>query len=396
MKILVDHGSDIHARDKDGTTPAFRAQVNGYPQLSDYFCQLGEEEELLEVLDKAIGAGINDGYTDSAEPLYAEVNKAVKQPRSDNKGPDFQAYAAPPLPPKPKEGPGLTNGGHQKVLVRQRSAPQPQPRQRPQSDFVTTSTQPVSDPRSATMPNVRNKAARRGDIRRLIRREIEAAFSDYQIPENSQGQDVLESAVDAGIGMQTLTGLMREELLRYKMEQEGSVLKADVPSATSRTPSVRESGDYEDIYNTIKNLPPPPAPPTAAAPPLPPRNEEKIAVRRKDQEDLFGTMSLGRGETSAAMEASIRKLASMLGSNWRKLAYALPIDINMSRVAARIQAIESSYPDHVDKQAATALSEWRMNMGSKADVDCLILALRKCGMHDLIEEVEQVTQEFTA
>ena len=58
--------------------------------------------------------------------------------------------------------------------------------------------------------------------------------------------------------------------------------------------------------------------------------------------------------------------------------------------------IEAEYPYSKEKQAAMALGEWRSHKGKYADVDALIIAIRKCKMQDIIPDVEKVTQEFTA
>ena len=58
--------------------------------------------------------------------------------------------------------------------------------------------------------------------------------------------------------------------------------------------------------------------------------------------------------------------------------------------------IEVEYPDSKEKQAALALGDWRNYKGKEADLDGLILALRKCHLQDIIPDVEKVTQEFTA
>ncbi len=58
--------------------------------------------------------------------------------------------------------------------------------------------------------------------------------------------------------------------------------------------------------------------------------------------------------------------------------------------------IEAAAPDSKEKQAAMVLAEWRNYKDKDADVDALIIALRKCNLYDIIPDVERVTQEFTA
>ena len=66
------------------------------------------------------------------------------------------------------------------------------------------------------------------------------------------------------------------------------------------------------------------------------------------------------------------------------------------QVSKKIMDIETAHPGNKERQATVALTEWRAYKGNKADVDALILALRKCKLESVIPDVERVTQEFTA
>ncbi len=88
------------------------------------------------------------------------------------------------------------------------------------------------------------------------------------------------------------------------------------------------------------------------------------------------------------------QVAKIERQNWKKLAFALPLHTNKAKVKERVALIESRQPGDVEKQASMALVEWRINQGQAADVDDIIIGLRKCGLHSLIGEVERVTQEF--
>ncbi len=66
------------------------------------------------------------------------------------------------------------------------------------------------------------------------------------------------------------------------------------------------------------------------------------------------------------------------------------------QVAQRILEIEALHPDSKEGQANAALAQWRDHRGADADVDALIVALRRCNLHAIISDVERVTQEFTA
>jgi hypothetical protein len=120
-----------------------------------------------------------------------------------------------------------------------------------------------------------------------------------------------------------------------------------------------------------------------------------------DEEDITSALRLKRTTLMfttdhTALSECINRIAKVVGGDWRKLAAALPIDTTSGKVQERIVIIEKRHPGNTEKQAAVALAEWRINKGPSADLDDLTIALRKCGLHSLIDQVDRVTQEFTA
>ena len=277
--------------------------------------------------------------------------------------------------------------------------------QRPRSEFPSSAG---AASKYATLPP-RFKEARNSRIRRVIQKELEAAFSDYQNPADVVGaasakRSDEDEVIMAGVGLQTMTRLMREEIQKYKDQ----IVKPGLPPKPAYTDAtdIKEECEYESLYDTLKGFGQAPAPPDVLqaesggaenevrqAPPLPPRNNHEDEV---PLDELINSVSIKGQPTSMALNAAIRKLAQILGTDWKKLARALPIHRSPSRCEDRIRKIEKEHLGNTERQAVQALLDWRLNMGGAAEVDALIIAMRKCGLQDKIEEMEMVTSEFTA
>ena len=292
--------------------------------------------------------------------------------------------------------------------------------------------------KAATLAHPRE--ARNTAVRRLIRRELEMVFNadadaDYERPIDVRM--AMEEAKKTGsstasdsklmtsqVGMNTLRGIMREEFEKYKNE----FLSPGPQTAAHGFDDFKPDNDYkeqendlyEDLYASIRDLGLAPKKPTTPietvpeeldiddmpgtnltfAPPLPPRNDtlgKGATGGAASVESQMEGLRLGRPQpTSMQFKESMQKIAPKLGDNWKKLAHALPLESTPEQVERRIQAIEKQYPGDRPKQAAVALAEWRINQSKDADVDNLIYALRRCNMGDIIQDVEKVTQEFTA
>ena len=241
--------------------------------------------------------------------------------------------------------------------------------------------------------------------------------------------------------MKTLSGLMREEFEKYRRQivaqisLEESLGQQDTntgsgihcgtgghgsDSGVSQTPA--DEGDYDELYATLSQInmlpqaPQPPAGPLVMSgsaapisnskeppPPLPPRNN---SIRNNSVTDFSyefdRSVSLSdrpEGEHgNAALTEAIRRVVRHAGSQWKRLAHVLPIDVTTARVSTRIMAIESQHPGDIEKQATKAMAEWRINAGStgEAHLDGLIHALRRAELYDVISDVERVASEFTA
>ena len=142
-------------------------------------------------------------------------------------------------------------------------------------------------------------------------------------------------------------------------------------------------------------------------PPLPPRNKSHGAGGGGGgggggADDAWSMNMLAESlkvpgqRTDMALQESIKKLSQLLGNDWKRLAKALPLAPNAQFVDIRVREIEKMYLGNSEKQALVMLMEWRLNKGATADVDALIVGLRKCGMKSMVAKVEKITQEFTA
>ena len=370
-----------------------------------YWYIIGEEDELLNIDEDILNQNEN-------EPLYSTVNKTTKTSSS---------------PQKP-----LVKSSSDKTLL-EKHVPAPN---RQASLPAGKSRKSTDASRSQTLP-VRFKEARLSRIRRVIRSELEAAFSDYEQPIGAAGPTSPDEETEilmAGVGVQTMTKLMREEIQKYK----DNIISPSGGSLQRRSPSIDVDNDvYEDHYQTLDQFGVAPTPPgahgAAAQPELPSRRTETQSRRAETQSDIYKsfvppplpprnrkpetgnnnepdmdepevwdmnslaeTLRVPGQPTDMALQESIKKLSMELGGGWKALAKALPLAPQPAFIEKRVREIEKMYLGNIEKQTMVMLVEWRMNSGAAADVDALILALRKCGMKDKIAAVEKITQEFTA
>ena len=404
VKLLVELHVSVNERDQDGTTAAYRAQVNGHEDVVTFLLQHGSEDELLNVDE--------DGFdpTDPVADMYAKVFKVDKKKRSGSEGnvldqiPDYSSFVSthvngksskPCRPEMFASAPGgLNRNSSDPGGFTEMGAPQAKSANR-NSMFVRSNTLPSSKPKHPRPP------VKKDTIRRLIRKELEATFgSDYEKPTDVSKTSIMEEDTQAfdGIGVQTLTGLMREEFEKYKVQKE----QEEVASYLLPPKHNTDDAEFEDLYASIANLPRAPSPPSPpGAPPLPPRNHPMMIKNNDSSQPHPGVSALSLQLTNenppnTLLDESFKKLAPKLGKDWKKLVHALHLETTPKRINERIAVIQKQHPDSATKQAAAALSEWRKNKGRGADVDSLIIALRRCGLNTIISEVEKVTQEFTA
>ena len=276
--------------------------------LQACLCEHGDEEELLNVEDmdeETLRASLYGIPDDPAiEALYSKVNK---QPASNKQQPTGSTTSLVPRPHQYEEVdldsqmrpiPGYEwvdpqtrqigdNNNEPKAdskpgLLRPKSVPG-QPQQRAMSEFVTTDAGTAGAGACRTLPTGfkdMDKSVRKSTIRRIIRNELEAVFSDYETPQNlrdgggasgASGEDIGDIA-RAGVGIGTLRGIMREELDKYRRENlMGVGMGGGAAGAASGDVEWEDNEDYESLYETLNTMPPAPPPP-GQAPPLPPRN----------------------------------------------------------------------------------------------------------------------------
>ena len=106
-------------------------------------------------------------------------------------------------------------------------------------------------------------------------------------------------------------------------------------------------------------------------------------------------VTLAAPASSMALQYSIEKLSAIIGPDWKRLAKALPLSANPAKTDKRISDIEKQYKNH-ETQAKASILEWAANAKEEPSVDDIIIALRKCSLHNMIAEVEIVASEFTA
>lgn len=423
VQSLIRLGLDVNERDQDGTTPAFRAQVNNHKEVVRYLLQHGSSDDLLNVDETK-----RYETEDEIAALYAKSSKQINKARVLGKPeqtndilPDYSNFAQTHINGKNFKAQRV----HMDLLTSapadlNRSISEPSQPLTPQSGFNTekkrqnrhsiTGDRPSWSTLPAKYrPDSSSTPVRDTSIRRLIRKELEKSFgedSEYETPVSVQ-KALLEDELDFGrchIGKKTLTGLMRQEFERYKKE-----LAMKQPPSHPPPPPVQNKDDteYEDLYASLANLMCPPSPPPLLelppnAPPLPPRNPSMnpITLTNPNGKEMTNashaltlTSNLG---CSVSLSDCFAKLAPILGKNWKKLAHALPLDNTPTKVDVLITEIEKKHSTNIPQQALTSFLEWKKRKGKDAGTDDLIIALRKANMHSLIPVVEKVTQEFTA
>ncbi len=420
VRALVALGVDVRLRDKDGTSAAFRAEINHHDDIVCFLCEQGEEDDMLYIDPEYVG---RDAVQPTSNDIYSQIRRDKKSSATASK-PNAQSRDTEVLP---------------------------EPDKRPVSEILSSSGKPWDTLRG------RIKEDPQMTIRRIIRKELEQALKDTDDVDSSdedegcydeegymRSADVMAMArtsqqkeeekkkkreenlfANSGIGLDTLKGILRDEakeLLRTRSMAEPSFERlAPGSSETLPTPSARarakQTPDYEDIYETVRHLKrsasvQPKSGSTSITdsdlprdpPPLPPRSLGTLF--RTPKADASGGSSTGPfslnspdtepESSSAALVAAFDKLSASLGTDWKKLAYALPMDFTPLKVNERIMAIEEQFPEDPQKQAKLALKEWRLNTGFQASVDDLILGLREAKLHPLIDVVERAAQEFTA
>ena len=400
--FLLEHGADISVRDKDGTSACYRAMINNHPDVVELLTLPTWGHDTSELMDIVLdGSLVCKDTTERTKPALGERKLSVPAlGTTELKGTLLDQVV--PL--------------HQSTS-RQTSEPTHHTLQ--SSGKKTTS----KVARSMTLPSRRNNSSH--IVRRLVRDEIENAMSEYMAPASGGEPDDEDNALSpfqgSGVGMNTLKGIMREELDKYrkKMLNDTTYENASIPQVPPPNPPLcpppvpssksllnlpkNQPGSYKYVSNsehldicddnddpyetlsTYSKLPEVTIP--EDAPPLPPRNTP---------DGITDSVRLTNGDSSQAVHAAVLKLGPLVRTNWKQLALALPLECTDALTQKRIQDIEMAYPDDSKKQANMALTEWRIKAGNSADIDHLIIALRKCRMHDVISEVEKVTQEFTA
>jgi len=362
VKLLIDSGINKTTRDQDGTSAAFRAQINGYEDIVKLLAV--DKSDLLTVQHP------KDGLLSSPDDIYSQI------------------------------------GTKHTTIPRNRKT---------QS---SSSVKPVLRKTESMPSNIKDN--RRSVIRRLIQQELETmeqGSSCYLEPNacvtGPSGSEPSEEEARAlrSIGPNTLKGVLREEIGKFTKQLFSSQFSADgtipeeSPYSFGRAPKPPGHSEYEDIYETVKMIPQPTSgeghqednyedndSDDAPPPPLPPR----VISLNDDDDEPKDMLQLSIPTDSAVLTESLSRIAELIGADWKKLAYQLPLEKTPSKTQQRVEKIEKKHPGDVKRQATAALGEWRINKGSSADVDCLIIALRNCGLNQLIDEVDRATQEFTA
>lgn len=405
IEYLVAHGADISSRDKDGTTAAFRAQAYGHVNIVSYFIQSSGDEDLLLVehsaaSDQADGDEGEEEYYASLETL--RLNKAQGNGVKDV---DYEAVG---------------RGGQETEQI---------------------------------VPG-RGKV----EVASLVRRELldvlEGRDEDpYMNPISGGLVGGPGAGVEGGgkvaldIGVNTLTRILKEEFLKFRMEHEvNKVVDASKPDPGHAHPPnpdgklYSQLSDYDDIDKYRRTA----ADEEGNAPPLPPRNSLIVAEkgvekgvekgeakrssvgRKKSKEkkskkstpDRMHYMTLTLADlarqnpaktkalvilnrfdhSGTVMEACFQALVKNIGDieNWKKLSASLPLRNKPEAVKRCIRNLEFTYPADPHRQAIGALQSWRHYFGEAANVEALVAAMKKCGLDDKVSVVESAAEEFSA
>jgi len=274
---------------------------------------------------------------------------------------------------------------------------------------------------------------------RLVKTEVRQNTDDLESSKQEHG-----STVDPGdddIGHDTLTKIMREEFLKFRAiklktqiskrtTNKDCTSNADRLSMTNVNDDYQEIGIYAELNSDIKEcdtlnnpghmkikaictqnvndskrtLDASKSASSTVPPPLPPRNmvaETKKRVEAIDENDDRAKLILILSKIehdSAVMEACFQTLASILHSadDWKKLAYSLPLRDCSTLVEKKIKLIEGRYPGDVHRQTVELLRQWRSQKGEKATVSGVTLAMRNCGLGELVAAIEVGSEESSA
>ena len=371
-EYLVSKGIDVAARDKDGTTAAFRAKDANHDDIVTLLVKHGDEEEMLNVDDP-------DDWNNKELPDYSVPKKMNKSKSQDMLfSPEDKTRRPPP------------------ALPRQTSLPAP----------VMEAKLPSKQ--TETFPRPRGKQSHEAKFRKEIRRQLDLAFgSEYEEPVdgNIPGSmrlkpgDTLRTSTIRGIGLKTLKGILRDEFERFREQTMLDKILSDISNMGDDDDEIYETLPHWDAPDIPDEPPPeeaPGAPPHYAAmkksppPELPPRNSPMTEQNKRESVRSSDSLTLNKQKSNAAvLNYVFKKVAPTLSTGWKKLANELNLN-------DRVKEIENKYPDEPEKQALMTLGEWRINQSKNADIDDLIIALRKCKLTDVIVKLESVCQEFSA
>ena len=389
----MSRGADVQARDKDGTTAAFRAQAFGLDDIVSFLLVASEDASQLLV---------DESWTNNI-PIYAKVNRADSAKSSTSKKVENDYEIAVPSGKVASEIPeAICNEG----VVTKRSMSS--------SDSMVGSKQTDSSRRHSEASPIFGTSRQRS-------RYAERAEVDFEY--------------------NTITNVLREEFLKFRAAKLKNQRAQEKTNGAKRIetlpPTAQACGDYEEIgtYATLTKVKDPngiqksqtsplrgdptqpwytpPANTSSSAqkvkqlmsspPPLPPRHppsdcrrpsntppimekERMLDILRKIEYDSY------------VMEASFQALASRLetADDWKKLAYSLPVRGHHSMVEKKIYQVEKTYPRDVRRQAVEMLRQWRSHRGEAATVQALNVALRNCGLGNLVTVVQAATLESMA
>lgn len=245
IEYLVRGGADVGVRDKDGTTAAFRAQAVGHATVVSYFVRTSGDDDLLLVDDSSADSADDDADDDD---VYSTIDSSRKSGKTTN---DEDS----------KEGDS--------------------------SRYYETSA-------NTTTTIDKSTARGRGDVASLVRDQLNEIFGDDFDPYVNPVAKGAGGRVPLEIGVNTLTRILKDEFLKFKVDHE-------VRKATDSKPDTSASSDtawpdfappdYEDISKYAKgtvrsqdfNLSQyatvvfdAPAPEVDPPPPLPPRNNPAV------------------------------------------------------------------------------------------------------------------------
>lgn len=408
IEYLVRGGADVGARDKDGTTAAFRAQAVGHANVVSYFVRTSGDADLLLVDDSSA-----DSADDNDDDVYSTIDSSRKSGKTsrdeDSKEDDSSHY------------------------------------------YETSATTTID----------KSTARGKGDVASLVRDQLNEIFGDDFDPYVNPVSKGAGGRVPLEIGVNTLTRILKDEFLKFKVDHEvrkATDSKSDMSASSDTVWPDYAPPDYEDISKYAKGTVrsqdfnvsqyatvvfDAPAPEVDHPPPLPPRNnpaidsskqevppgsssknKKKPGNRRSKGGGGGGKKNLGRtnyatltfadvvdrhpaktkallmlnrfDHSSAVMDACFQALVENLGDveDWKRLSAALPLRSRPEAVHDRIRTIEMQHPANPRKQAIGALQDWRSHVGETADVDALVEAMKQCGLEDKVILVETAAQEF--